>query len=76
MSCSIRFIFSIADIQTEQEAEFEEGEEPAESEESEQPLHSYPIRCSFSFTKVSTLRLAALSIRSYRLNSRVARLVL
>ncbi|OJT13704.1 Mitochondrial acidic protein mam33 [Trametes pubescens] len=50
----IRLIFSIADIQTEQEAEFEEGEEPAESEESEQPLHSYPIRCSFSFTKGGT----------------------
>ena len=50
--CSIRLIFSIADIQSEQEPEFEEGEEAAENEESEVPLHSYPIRCSFSFTKV------------------------
>ncbi|KAI0641342.1 mitochondrial glycoprotein [Trametes meyenii] len=47
----IRLIFSIADIQSEQEPEFEEGEEAAENEESEAPLHSYPIRCSFSFTK-------------------------
>lgn len=76
VSCSIRLIFSIADIQTEQEAEFEEGEEPAESEESEQPLHSYPIRCSFSFTKVSTLPLTALFIRSYSMHARAARLVL
>ena len=52
--CSIRLIFSIADLQSEQEAEFEEGEEPAEegAEDAEAPLHSYPIRCSFSFTKV------------------------
>lgn len=52
--CSIRLIFSIADLQTEQEAEFEEGEEAAEenAEDAEAPLHSYPIRCSFSFTKV------------------------
>ena len=51
---SIRLIFSIADIQAEQEAEFEEGEEGVEegAEDSEAPLHSYPIRCSFSFTKV------------------------
>ncbi|KAH9888045.1 mitochondrial glycoprotein [Cubamyces lactineus] len=47
----IRLIFSIADIQSEQEPEFEEGEEGAENEEGELPLHSYPIRCSFSFTK-------------------------
>lgn len=51
---SIRLIFSIADIQTEPEAEFEEGEEGAEesAEDADAPLHSYPIRCSFSFTKV------------------------
>ncbi|KAI8974846.1 mitochondrial glycoprotein [Trametes punicea] len=51
----IRLIFSIADIQTEQEPEFEEGvegeEATAEAEESDIPLHSFPIRCSFSFTK-------------------------
>ncbi|CDO71085.1 hypothetical protein BN946_scf184844.g89 [Trametes cinnabarina] len=50
----IRLIFSIADLQTEQEPEFEEGEEATEEgEESELPLHSYPIRCSLSFTKAS-----------------------
>ena len=33
---------------------WEEGEEGVEegAEDSEAPLHSYPIRCSFSFTKV------------------------
>ncbi|KAI0760592.1 mitochondrial glycoprotein [Fomes fomentarius] len=52
----IRLIFSIADLQTEQEAEFEEGVEAAEenAEDAEAPLHSYPIRCSFSFTKGSS----------------------
>ena len=52
--CSIRLIFSIADIQSEQETEFEEGEESAEesAEDADAPLHAYPIRCSFSFTKV------------------------
>ena len=49
--CSIRLIFSIADIQAEQEPEFEEGQEDAD-EDADAPLHSYPIRCSFSFTKV------------------------
>ena len=41
---SIRLMFSIADIQNE---EFE-GEE----EEGEEANPSYPIRCSFTFTKV------------------------
>ncbi|EJF56802.1 mitochondrial glyco protein [Dichomitus squalens] len=52
----IRLIFSIADIQTEQEAEFEEGQEGVEegAEDADAPLHAYPIRCSFSFTKAST----------------------
>ena len=51
---SIRLIFSIADIQSEPEAEFEEGEEGVEegAEDADTPLHSYPLRCSFSFTKV------------------------
>lgn len=46
-------MFSIADIQTNQEEEFEgiEGEESEEANE-DQPIHSYPIRCSFSITKV------------------------
>ncbi|KAI0363674.1 mitochondrial glycoprotein [Pilatotrama ljubarskyi] len=50
----IRLIFSIADLHTETEPEFEEGEEAVEeNEESDVPLHSYPIRCSFSFTKAT-----------------------
>lgn len=48
---SIRLMFSIADIQNEQEAEFEQGEEGEEAAE-DQPIHSYPIRCSLSVTKV------------------------
>ncbi len=44
-------MFSIVDIQTEQETEFEDGEESAEADE-DQPIHSYPIRCSLSITKV------------------------
>ncbi|KAI1783295.1 mitochondrial glycoprotein [Ganoderma leucocontextum] len=53
----IRLIFSIADIQSEQQAEFEEeGAEGVEEsgEEGEESANSYPIRCSFSFTKAST----------------------
>lgn len=42
-------MFSIADIQTEEEPEYEQEEgEGAE----DQPLHSFPIRASFSITKV------------------------
>ena len=48
---SIRLMFSIADIQNEQESEFEQGEEGEETSE-DQPIHSYPIRCSLSVTKV------------------------
>ncbi|KAH9916057.1 mitochondrial glycoprotein [Fomitopsis serialis] len=43
-------MFSIADIQNEQESEFEQGEEGEQTPE-EQPIHSYPIRCSISITK-------------------------
>ncbi|TFK81416.1 mitochondrial glyco protein [Polyporus arcularius HHB13444] len=52
----IRLIFSIADIQNEQEPEFEEGEEGVEdgAEDAEASLPPYPLRCSFSFTKPST----------------------
>ena len=49
---SIRLMFSIADIQAEQEADFEELPEGEEASE-DQPSHSYPIRCSFAITKVS-----------------------
>lgn len=49
--CSIRLMFSIVDIQTEQETDFEELEEGQEADEDE-PVHSYPIRCSFNITKV------------------------
>lgn len=44
-------MFSIVDIQTEQETDFEELEEGQEADEDE-PVHSYPIRCSFNITKV------------------------
>ncbi|KAF7797345.1 hypothetical protein EIP86_008540 [Pleurotus ostreatoroseus] len=49
---SIRLMFSIVDIQADQEAEFEETEEGQE-EDQEAPIHSYPIRCSFTITKNS-----------------------
>lgn len=49
---TIRLMFSIADIQAEQEADFEELEESEEASE-DQPVHSYPIRCSFAITKAS-----------------------
>ncbi|THH26866.1 hypothetical protein EUX98_g7318 [Antrodiella citrinella] len=45
---TIRLMFSIADIQNEQELENEEGEENEEGNQ------SYPVRCSFSFTKTGT----------------------
>lgn len=49
---TIRLVFSIADIQSPQENEFDEPEEEeGEGEESEPPVNSYPIRCSFSITK-------------------------
>jgi complement component 1 Q subcomponent-binding protein, mitochondrial len=44
-------MFSIADIQVDQEADFEEPEEGEEASE-DHPAHSYPIRCSFAITKV------------------------
>ncbi|KZT69088.1 mitochondrial glyco protein [Daedalea quercina L-15889] len=53
---NVRLMFSIADIQNEQETEFEEGQEGEASEEAseDQPIHSYPIRCSLSLTKTGT----------------------
>jgi hypothetical protein len=52
--CSIRLMFSIGDISGQQEQEYEqmENEEGEEAESEDQPIHSYPIRCSFSITKV------------------------
>ena len=43
-------MFSIADIQAEQESDFEAVDESEETSE-DQPVHSYPIRCSFAITK-------------------------
>lgn len=58
MGCSIRLIFSIADIQTAQEAQYEEEEaEEAEEGSEDEPATSYPIRCSISINKASCLRL-------------------
>lgn len=48
--CSIRLMFSIADIQSQQENDFDEAENEEGAEEQASP--SYPIRCSFSITKV------------------------
>ncbi|KZT24864.1 mitochondrial glyco protein [Neolentinus lepideus HHB14362 ss-1] len=49
---TIRLVFSIADIQSPQENEFDEQEEEGESEDSEDAaVNSYPLRCSFSITK-------------------------
>ena len=62
-------MFSIADIQNEQEAEFEQGEEGEEATE-DQPIHSYPIRCSLSVTKVRECAVlsVALLAHSYALD--------
>lgn len=61
LHCSIRLMFSIVDIQADQEAEFEDGEEGQE-EDQDAPIHSYPIRCSFTFTKVRTMLSPAISM--------------
>jgi len=47
---TIRLIFSIADIQTAQETQFEEAEETEEGSEDE-AAQTYPIRCSISIVK-------------------------
>lgn len=43
-------MFSIADIQNEQETEYEQEE--GETNQEEEAMPPYPIRCSFSITKV------------------------
>ncbi|KAL6300950.1 mitochondrial glycoprotein [Sparassis latifolia] len=49
---TIRLMFSIADIQGEEESQFTENQESQEEEaEEDEPQHAYPIRCSFSLTK-------------------------
>ncbi|KAF9809963.1 hypothetical protein IEO21_07193 [Rhodonia placenta] len=48
---AIRLMFSIADIQNEQEGEFDQPEEGEEANPEEGTLPSYPIRCSVSITK-------------------------
>lgn len=55
---SIRLMFSIADIQT-QEPEFEEETEATPEEDDATP--SYPLRCSFSITKVRHLSFVMLT---------------
>ncbi|KAF8069064.1 mitochondrial glycoprotein [Lyophyllum atratum] len=51
---NIRLMFSIADIQSEEE-DFQSNEPEAESEADaeDEPLHSYPIRASLSITKTT-----------------------
>ncbi|THH14248.1 hypothetical protein EW146_g6060 [Bondarzewia mesenterica] len=48
----IRLIFSIADIQNAEEADMEQEESEAGATEEEELNTSYPLRCSFSITKV------------------------
>ncbi|KAH9836103.1 mitochondrial glycoprotein [Rhodofomes roseus] len=50
---NIRLMFSVADIQSEQEADFEQGEEGEQAAE-DTPVPSQPIRCSISVTKTGT----------------------
>lgn len=53
---SIRLMFSIADIQTQEEdPAFEEGQEGEDGATEDDPIHSYGIRVAFSVTKVFTL---------------------
>jgi len=47
---TIRLMFSIVDIQNQQETEFDELEEGQEGEE-DAAVPSYPIRCAFTVTK-------------------------
>lgn len=54
---TIRLIFSIADIQSQEESEFAEEEESEESSPEEDHIHSYGIRVAFSITKVCILNL-------------------
>ncbi|KAI0918351.1 hypothetical protein AcV5_002358 [Taiwanofungus camphoratus] len=49
---TIRLMFSIADIQNEQETEYEQEE--GETNQEEEAMPPYPIRCSFSITKSAT----------------------
>lgn len=49
----IRVMFSIADIQSQEEdPAFSEEEEAEESSSEDEPIHSYGIRAAFSVTKV------------------------
>jgi hypothetical protein len=46
-------MFSIADIQdAEDHEDFEEGQEGEEESSEDEPIHNFPIRVSFSITKV------------------------
>jgi complement component 1 Q subcomponent-binding protein len=54
----IRLVFSIADIQGQEEDEsFEDEEEGNEEDSSEdEPIHSYGLRVAFTITKVRSSR--------------------
>jgi hypothetical protein len=59
---SIRLTFSIADIQSEDEEDYQNAETEGQGEESgseDEPLHSYPIRASLSITKARPDRFIA-----------------
>ncbi|KAF5379144.1 hypothetical protein D9615_006044 [Tricholomella constricta] len=50
---NIRLMFSIADMQGEEEDFQAENESESETEGEDEPLHSYPIRASLSITKTT-----------------------
>ena len=49
---SIRLMFSIADLQSEDNVENSEGEEESEEPGEDAPYHVFPVRTSLSITKV------------------------
>jgi complement component 1 Q subcomponent-binding protein len=52
---NIRLVFSIADIQAqEQEPAFEDEEEGEDTPEEDEPIHSYGVRIAFTVTKVGS----------------------
>jgi complement component 1 Q subcomponent-binding protein len=50
---NIRLMFSIADLQTEDDVEGSEGEEGGEEAGDDAPYHAFPVRASLSITKTS-----------------------
>jgi hypothetical protein len=51
-------MFSIADLQTEDDVEGSEGEEGGEEAGDDAPYHAFPVRASLSITKVRSIIVA------------------